>query len=88
MSWKGLSMVVDVFANHYPTIIFNTDFTAFAVTLIPFLLLSILHVSGSLVAKGAEMDGSMEGGLGVVFSRSYSAIVYDNFFETSSKKRK
>lgn len=88
MSWKGLGMFVDSMAKNFPLIIFGTDFTGLAASLIPFLILSACYVSGCLVAKGAEMDGSIVQGCGVDFSRSYCKHMYEQFFDKSGAFRK
>jgi len=90
LCWKGVGMAVDSLAKQFPVIYAGEDYTGLCANLGSFLLLSLCYASGSLVGKGAELDGSMADGAGVDFSRCYFAHFFNDFIEererTESKK--
>ena len=77
LTWKGVGMAVDTLAQQFPVHCGGCDVTGLCANLVSFTLLSLCYVSGSLVGKGAEMDGATSGGAGVEFSTAF----FGNFFE-------
>lgn len=77
LTWKGVGMAVDTMARQFPVHCADCDITGLCANVASFLLLSLCYVTGSLVGKGAEMDGSSASGAGVVFPTAY----FGHFFE-------
>lgn len=82
LTWKGVGMAVNTLARQFPIHQAGRDMTGIYANLVSFLLLSVCYVSGSLVGKGADMDGSLKEGSGVDFSRAY----FVHFFEDHIRK--
>jgi len=80
LTWKGVGMAIDMLARENPVEFGDSDVTGLCANLASFFLLSLCYVSGSLVGKGAEMDGA-----GVEFSTSYFGYFFDDFIKESDK---
>ena len=87
LTWKGVGMAVNKLAQEFPVYHGSTDVTGIYANLVSFLLLSICYVSGSLVGKGADMDGSNRGGVGVDFSRAYFGHFFDDYIRRTDDER-
>jgi len=79
LTWKGVGMAVDALAQQFPVRCGECDITGLCANLVSFTLLSLCYVSGSLVGKGAEMDGATSGGVGVEFSTAYFGQFFEDF---------
>lgn len=79
LSWKGVGMGVDLLARQFPVYCGDLEVTGLCANLVSFLLLSLCYVTGSLVGKGAEMDGASGSGAGVEFSRKYFAHFFEDY---------
>lgn len=73
-------MAVDLLARQYPVFVGNDDVNGLCANIVSFVLLSLCHVSGSLVGKGAEMDGA-----GVEFSAAYFGHFFEDYIKESDK---
>ena len=83
LTWKGVGMAVDLLARQHPVQYGDYDVTGLCANLVSFFLLSLCYVSGSLVGKGAELDGS-----GVEFGTSYFGHFFDDYIKDRDKKVK
>jgi len=72
-------MAVDALAQQFPVHCGDCDVTGLCANMASFTLLSLCYVTGSLVGKGAEMDGATAGGAGVEYSTSYFGVFFDDF---------
>lgn len=79
LTWKGVGMAVDTLAQRFPVHCGDCDVTGLCANLASFVLLSLCYVSGSLVGKGAEVDGATTGGAGVEFSTAYFGAFFGDF---------
>jgi len=70
-------MAIDTLAQKFPVHCADCDITGLCANTVSFMLLSLCYVTGSLVGKGAEMDGAATGGGGV----EYSTAFFEHFFE-------
>ena len=77
LTWKGVGMAIDSVAQQFPVRCAECNITGLCANMVSFTLLSLCYVTGSLVGKGAEMDGASSGGVGVEYSTAY----FGNFFE-------
>ncbi|ESN92478.1 hypothetical protein HELRODRAFT_181350 [Helobdella robusta] len=80
-TWKGLGMAIDMTSKAHPIYLNDVNISSLCLNVISFTLLSLCHVSASLVAKGAEMDGSIANGDGVEFSRLYLRHFYEDYIK-------
>ena len=79
LTWKGVGMAIDSLAQQFPVHCGECDVTGLCANLVSFMLLSLCYVTGSLVGKGAEMDGISSGGVGVEFSTAYFGHFFEDF---------
>jgi len=79
LTWKGVGMAVDALAQRFPVYCGECDVTGLCANMASFMLLSLCYVTGSLVGKGAEMDGAASGGVGVEFSTAYFGHFFEDF---------
>jgi len=79
LTWKGVGMAIDSVAQQFPVRCADCDITGLCANMVSFTLLSLCYVTGSLVGKGAEMDGASSGGVGVEFSTAYFGNFFDEF---------
>jgi hypothetical protein len=80
LTWKGVGMAVDLLARQYPIQYGDDDVTGLFANIVSFVLLSLCYVSGSLVGKGAELDGA-----GVEFSTAYFGHFFEDYIKQSDK---
>jgi hypothetical protein len=78
LTWKGVGMAVDLVARQHPVRYGDSDLTGLCANVASFALLSICYVSGSLVGKGAELDGS-----GLEFSTDYFGHFFGDYVRQS-----
>ncbi|ELT90713.1 hypothetical protein CAPTEDRAFT_21929 [Capitella teleta] len=71
--WKGLGMFFGALGDNFPIYHNGNDVTWLYATLVPFVLLTMVHSSGTLVTKGCDVDGDFMDGEGINFSISYFA---------------
>lgn len=88
LTWKGVGMAVDELARQFPIHCGGHDVTGLCANVASFLLLSLCYVTGSLVGKGAEMDGASSGGVGVEFSTAYFEHFFDDFIVQRDRDQK
>jgi len=88
LTWKGVGMAVDALARQFPVQCGGCDVTGVCANMASFALLSLCYVTGSLVGKGAEMDGAAGGGIGVEFSTSYFEHFFDDFIAERDREPK
>jgi hypothetical protein len=86
LTWKGVGMAVDLLARQFPVQYMDYDVTGLCANVASFLLLSMCYVTGSLVGKGAEMDGANSGGAGVEFSTAYFGHFFDDFIRERDRE--
>lgn len=79
LTWKGVGMGIDSLAQQFPIRCGECDVTGLFANMTSFMLLSLCYVTGSLVGKGAEMDGAMTGGGGVEYSTSFFGVFFEDF---------
>jgi len=72
-------MGIDAVARQFPVHCGECDITGLCANMVSFMLLSLCYVTGSLVGKGAEMDGATSGGVGVEFSTAYFGQFFEDF---------
>jgi len=87
LTWKGVGMAVDTLAQRFPVHCGDCDVTGLCSNLASFILLSLCYVSGSLVGKGAEVDGATSGGSGVEFSTAYFGAFFEDFIAERDRQQ-
>lgn len=61
--------------------------TGLCANVVSFALLSLCYVTGSLVGKGADMDGASTGGVGVEFSTAYFGQFFEEFIAERDRQQ-
>ena len=79
-------MAVDMLARLYPVQLGGNDVTGLCANVGSFVLLSLCYATGSLVGKGAELDGASSEGAGVEFSASYFGHFFDEFIAEKDRQ--
>jgi len=87
LTWKGVGMAVDSLAQQFPVHCCGRDVTGLCANMASFMLLSLCYVTGSLVGKGAEMDGASSGGVGVEFSTAYFGHFFNDFIAERDRQQ-
>jgi len=87
LTWKGVGMAVDSLAQQFPVRCGESDITGLCAQVVSFMLLSLCYVTGSLVGKGAEMDGASSGGVGVEFSTAYFSQFFEDFIADRDRQQ-
>ena len=85
--WKGWGQFFDALGHHFPINHYGIDVTWLYATIVPFILLVLVHSSGTLVTKGCDVDGDSQDGEGINFSISYFSGFFAEEIEEQHRRQ-